>query len=222
MTQLESLADAPGKSREYETVFILTPDTANDAIAKVNERVKGIVETMGGSVVKVDNWGKRKLAYEVSKQLKGIYLHWHYLGTTGLVEELERNLRMIDPVIRYMTVKLDTDVDPTAHPTEMDEEAYARAAETAADEEDLIMGAGAEGEPAEGEKAEAAAEGETAEAAEGETAEAAEGETAEAAEGETAEAAAEGETAEAAAETTETTNTADTPETEGETAKDEE
>jgi len=141
MAQLESLADAPGKSREYETIFILTPDTPNEGVAKVNDRIKGIVETMGGTVVKVDNWGKRKLAYEVSKQLKGIYLYWQYLGTTGLVAELERNLRMLDPVIRYMTVKLDTDVDPNARPSEMDDDAYARASETAADEEDIVMGA---------------------------------------------------------------------------------
>jgi small subunit ribosomal protein S6 len=140
MAQLESLADAPGKAREYETIFILTPDTPNDGIAKINDRVKGIVDSLGGNVLKVDNWGKRKLAYEVGKQLKGIYLYWQYLGTTGLVEELERNLRMLDPVIRYMTVKLDADVDPNVRPSEMDDEAYARAAETAADEEDLIMG----------------------------------------------------------------------------------
>ena len=142
MTQLQSMADAPGKSREYETIFILTPDTPNEGVAKVNDRIKGIVESMGGTVLKVDNWGKRKLAYEVAKQLKGIYLYWQYLGSAGLVAELERNLRMLDTVIRYMTVKLDKDVDPTARPTEMDDEAYARASETAADEEDLFMGAG--------------------------------------------------------------------------------
>ncbi len=140
MATLQSLRDAPGTSREYETIFILTPDTPNDGVAKVNDRVKGIVESMGGQVLKVDNWGKRRLAYEVEKQLKGIYLYWQYLGTSGLVEELERNLRMLDPVIRYMTVKLDADIDPNARPSEMDEDAYARAAETAADEEDLMMG----------------------------------------------------------------------------------
>ena len=72
--------------------------------------------TMGGKVLTVDNWGKRKLAYEIAKQLKGIYLYWQYLGTAGLVEELERNLRMLDSVIRYHTIKLDSNVDPNARP----------------------------------------------------------------------------------------------------------
>jgi small subunit ribosomal protein S6 len=142
MATLQSLRDAPNTAREYETVFILAPETPNEEVAKVNDRVKGVIQAMGGSVLKVDNWGKRRLAYEIKKQLKGIYLHWQYLGSAGLVEELERNLRMLDLVLRYMTVKVDANIDPNARPSEMDDDAYARAAETAADEEDIMIGAG--------------------------------------------------------------------------------
>jgi small subunit ribosomal protein S6 len=139
MARLESLRDAPGTSREYETVYILRPNTANDGVAEVNTKVKGIIEGLGGKILKVDNWGKRRLAYEVSKERKGIYLYWRYLASPGVVEETERNLRMLDNVIRYMTVKVDVDVVADARPTEIDETTYEKAAATAADEEDLFL-----------------------------------------------------------------------------------
>lgn len=174
---ITSLNDAPGTQREYETIYILRPTTTNDGVAEVNDRVRSIIDTMGGKVLKVDNWGKRRLAYEVAKERKGIYLYWQYLATPGVVDEFERNMRMLDPVIRYMTVKVDADIDPEARPTEVDDEAYERAAATAADEEDMFLargeGEGEEGEGGEGEAAKAeGAEGEAAKAdgAEGEAA----------------------------------------------------
>jgi len=138
--QLKSMRDEPSTSREYETIFILRPDTANDGVGQVNTRLRGVLETMGGKVLKLDNWGKRKLAYEVRKQLKGIYLYWRYLATSGVVEELERNLRMLDSVIRYYTVKVDEDVVADARPSEVTDETWAKAAETAADEEEIMTG----------------------------------------------------------------------------------
>jgi len=136
-----SMRDEPGTQREYETIFILRPDTNQDGIQLVNTRVKHVIEELGGRVIKLDNWGKRKLAYEVKKQLKGIYLYWQYLGTSGVVEEIERNLRMLDSVVRYYTVKVDEDVDPTARPQAVDEETFNKAATTVPDEEELVTGA---------------------------------------------------------------------------------
>jgi small subunit ribosomal protein S6 len=139
----QSMRDEPGTQREYETVYILRPDTNQDGIQAVNTRVRGVIEAMGGKLLKLDNWGKRKLAYEVKKQLKGIYLYWQYLAVSGTVEEIERNLRMLDAVIRYYTVKIDEDVDPTARPGAVDEEAFNKAATTVPDEEELATGAAA-------------------------------------------------------------------------------
>jgi small subunit ribosomal protein S6 len=136
-----SMRDEPGTKREYETIFILRPDTNQDGIHTVNTRVRSIVEQMGGRVIKLDNWGKRKLAYEVKKQLKGIYLYWQYLGSAGMVEEIERNLRMLDNVIRYYTVKIDENVDPAARPEAISEETFTKAATTVPDEEELVTGA---------------------------------------------------------------------------------
>ena len=91
--RLGSARDMVGRKREYETIYILRPDSTNDVIAQVNTKVRGLIETGGGNLLKIDNWGKRKLAYEVQKQLKGIYLFFSYLGTAGLVEELEQQQR---------------------------------------------------------------------------------------------------------------------------------
>jgi len=135
------MRDEPGTQREYETIFILRPDTNQDGIQLVNTRVRSVIDQMGGKLLKLDNWGKRKLAYEVKKQLKGIYLYWQFLGTSGMVEEIERNLRMLDTVIRYYTVKVDEDVDPVARPQSVDEEAFNKAATTVPDEEELVTGA---------------------------------------------------------------------------------
>ena len=137
----QSMRDQPGTQREYETIFILRPETNQDGIQTVNTRVRSVIEQMGGKLLKLDNWGKRKLAYEVKKQLKGIYLYWQYLGTPGVVEEIERNLRMLDSVIRYYTVKVDEDIDPNARPQGVDDEAFNKAATTVPDEEELVTGA---------------------------------------------------------------------------------
>ena len=138
---LQSMRDAPGTQRQYETIFILRPDTNQEGILSVNTRIRGVIDSMGGRLIKLDNWGKRKLAYEVKKQLKGIYLFWKYLGTSGTVEEIERNLRMLDPVIRYYTVKVDENIDPNTQPAAVDEEAFNKAASTVPDEEELVTGA---------------------------------------------------------------------------------
>ena len=143
MAQQQSMRDQPGTQREYETIFILRPDTPTDGIAQVNQRIRGVIEQMGGKLLKLDNWGKRKLAYEIKKQLKGIYLYWQYLGSSGLVQELERNLRMIDTVVRYYTTLVDEDIDPKARPSDVTDEAFAAAATTGPDEEEIVTGAAA-------------------------------------------------------------------------------
>lgn len=142
MARLQSQRDAPNTAREYETIYILRPNTPNEGVAEVNTRIRGIIEGMGGKIIKVDNWGKRRLAYEVAKERKGIYLYWQYLATPGVVEETERNLRMLDSVIRYLSVKIDENVAVDARPSEIDDTSYDKAAQTAADEEDMFLSRG--------------------------------------------------------------------------------
>jgi small subunit ribosomal protein S6 len=135
-----SARDMAGRKREYETIYILRPDSTSDVIAQVNQKVRGVIESGGGTLLKIDNWGKRKLAYEVKKQLKGIYLFFSYLGQAGLLEEVERNLRLTDSVIRYYSVKIAENVDPAARTSDFTEEAFTKAATPGPDEEEIATG----------------------------------------------------------------------------------
>ncbi len=138
--RLGSSRDMAGRKRDYETIYILRPDSTTDVIAQVNQKIRGVIEAGGGNLLKVDNWGKRKLAYEVKKQLKGIYLFFSYLGTAGLVEEVERNLRLTDSVIRYYSVKIAENVDPAARVPELTEESFTKASTPGPDEEEIATG----------------------------------------------------------------------------------
>jgi len=138
--RLGSSSDIPGRKREYETIYILRPDITNEGIVQVNAKIRGVVEAGGGTLLKVENWGKRKLAYEVKKQMKGMYLFFSYLGTAGLVEEVERNLRLADQVIRYYSVKMADNVDPAARTSELTDESFAKAATPGPDEEEIATG----------------------------------------------------------------------------------
>ena len=106
----------PNRAREYETIFIMHPESKTEVIESVAGRCKDVFEKLDGTLLRAENWGRRRLAYPVRKNGKGIYIYMHYLGYQSLVHELERNLRVIDPVIKYLTVKVDEDVDPAARP----------------------------------------------------------------------------------------------------------
>jgi small subunit ribosomal protein S6 len=138
--RLGSSRDIAGRKREYETIYILRPDIGNEAVGLVNTKIRGVIEAGGGSLLKVENWGKRKLAYEVQKQMKGMYLFFSYLGPAGLVEEVERNLRLTDSVIRTYSVKMAENVDPATRTSDVTEESFAKAATPRPDEEEIATG----------------------------------------------------------------------------------
>jgi len=117
------MADAQTKVRlrEYDTVFLLKPDVTDDAVDKLKERVRGVVTREGGKVIKFINWGKKKTSFAVSKQPRAIYVEAMYLGQKNLVTELERNLRNIDEVTKFLTTKVADEIDPESRPVEPDE-----------------------------------------------------------------------------------------------------
>ena len=105
------LVNHPKTVREYETVFILRSDVLDEDRNKVLNRMTGIIEKLDGHILMQEEWGKRKLAYKIQKSAYGIYFYLRYLGYNDVVAEIERNLRILEPVIKYMTVKLGDDVD---------------------------------------------------------------------------------------------------------------
>jgi small subunit ribosomal protein S6 len=92
--------------REYELVFIIHPDLDEAATNDALERIKGWITEAGGSVDKVDAWGKRKLAYPIRKQNNGQYFLLNIHVAPGFVSELERNLRFLEPVMRFLVTSI--------------------------------------------------------------------------------------------------------------------
>jgi small subunit ribosomal protein S6 len=105
--------------REYETIYILRPEATDDAVEKLNGRVKGVLDQASARVLRHEVWGKKKLAYEVKKNQKGIFIYLHFLSGNALVAELERNFRMWEDVIKFQTVKLHEEVDADARMKEI-------------------------------------------------------------------------------------------------------
>ncbi len=99
------------KTKEYETIYILRPDVDADTADRVQGRVGEVVDRGHGKLVKVEAWGRRRLAYPVSKQKRGVYVYVKYVGLGGLVAELERNLKLQDAVLKFQTVQLRDEVD---------------------------------------------------------------------------------------------------------------
>ena len=97
--------------REYETIYILAPNVSPEDAEKVASRVREVMEKMKGTLTRVDLWGKRRLAYPIGKHSRGIFLYLRYVAYSDLIAELERNLRMLDPVMRYQTVLIRSAVE---------------------------------------------------------------------------------------------------------------
>ena len=97
--------------RRYETIVIMDPDLGEERRAPIFDRIRELVPQKGGLVVEFDEWGARKMAYEIKKKKRGFYLRVDYCGTGDLVKEMERQFRIDDRVLKYMTILLEDDVD---------------------------------------------------------------------------------------------------------------
>lgn len=96
-------------NRVYEMMYIAKPETAADDIANLNESLTKIIETEGGSVVKVEDMGKRRLAYEIKRMKEGYYTLFEIEGSGKEIAELERRMRVNDTIVRFVTVRVDED-----------------------------------------------------------------------------------------------------------------
>ena len=101
----------PGKIPGYETTFITRPELTDDGLKTLQERLKGVVASFGGELILNEDWGKRKLAYTIQKESRGHYTYLVYSGKGEVVHEVERNLRLHDHVLRFLTVNLEKEFD---------------------------------------------------------------------------------------------------------------
>jgi len=97
--------------RNYEIMFIVRPDVTEEEVDKLTAQMEGVVAGAGGKVEKVEKLGRRRLAYRVAKQREGIYLLFRLQGSGDTVKEFERRLKVIDTVIKYLTVRIDEDLE---------------------------------------------------------------------------------------------------------------
>ena len=93
--------------RTYELVYIVSPDATDEQVADLHTQVDAIVQRMGGQIEKTDNWGRRKLAYEIGRHREGTYVLEVIKGNGDLMKEIDRRLRVTDLVIRHLTVRVD-------------------------------------------------------------------------------------------------------------------
>lgn len=107
--------------REYETIFVTKPDGAESQANQLLEKVNGIIERHKGAVLQQLNWGKRELAYRVDKYKQGVYHYYNYCGGNDLVADIERNLRLNDIAMKFITVKISDDVDVATRKKEIAE-----------------------------------------------------------------------------------------------------
>jgi len=111
--------------RQYELVYILPPDTTEQQVAELHTQVEGVVSRLNGTIEKTENWGRRKLAYEIGHNKEGVYVLDVINGSGELMKELDRRLRVLDQVIRHMIVRVDEEkkvVDRTRSKRQSDSE----------------------------------------------------------------------------------------------------
>jgi len=117
--------------RRYETVFIVDPDVSEDDRKQRFDKVIELITTMKGAIIEMDDWGAKRMAYEIRKKTRGHYMRMDYCGTGELVAEMERTFRIDDKILKFMTIILQDNADPEKIKVELAETRAKKAAEEA-------------------------------------------------------------------------------------------
>src|SRR5919197_5805230 len=94
-------------NRKYELVYIVSPDATEPQVAELHTQVEQIAQRLGGKIDKTDNWGRRKLAYEIGPHKEGTYVVETIDGGGELMKEIDRRLKVSDLIIRHLVVRID-------------------------------------------------------------------------------------------------------------------
>ncbi len=138
-----------GEMRKYELLYIHPGNLDEEGVRKVDDRLAEIAERLGARVFYRDDWGVKPLAYRVKKYLEGRYILMRFAATTECLREFERHLKIMDEVIKFITVRLPDDYDESKdQPVEPDEVAaetvVTGGVEAEVEEESPVVGAVAE------------------------------------------------------------------------------
>jgi len=90
----------------YEQIIVLDPNLDDNAIEDTVQRIKDVIIKQGGEIFKTENWGRRKLAYELNKHQKGCYILLLFKAPSSTIQALEKLSKVVDPIIKFMVVKL--------------------------------------------------------------------------------------------------------------------
>jgi small subunit ribosomal protein S6 len=134
--------------RRYETIFILRSDLGESQVKDSVKRFEGLVATGGGEMLETDEWGFRELAYRIHNERRGYYVRLDYAATGPVMNEVERNLKLSDSVLRYLSVLLDPEVDTAKVRAEIDARLHRAAEAKAAAEARMAVAAAAAEHPA--------------------------------------------------------------------------
>jgi small subunit ribosomal protein S6 len=98
--------------RRYETLVLIHPDQGEPGMKDVAARIRALIEEQGGTVSQVQEWGLRDLAFLIAKQRRAFYVLFEYRSTSKALTEVERNLRLSDPVLRFVSVRQAENAPP--------------------------------------------------------------------------------------------------------------
>ena len=93
--------------RQYELVYILPPDTTEQQVTELHGQIEAVVSRMNGQIEKMENWGRKRLAYEIGHHKEAVYILDVINGSGELMKELDRRLKVMDQVIRHLIVRVD-------------------------------------------------------------------------------------------------------------------
>jgi len=96
--------------RQYELIYIVPTETTEEALAELQSQVEAITQRFGATIEKTENWGRRKLAYEIGRNREGVYILHVINGPAEMTAELDRRLKVFDIVIRHMIVRVDEEL----------------------------------------------------------------------------------------------------------------
>jgi len=96
--------------KKYETVILFDPELPEERRKEFLAKVAGVIGSYQGEVLKQDDWGNRKMAYQIRKKVNAFYTFLLYTGNRGVVEEVERNIKIFDGILRHLTSRVEIEI----------------------------------------------------------------------------------------------------------------